>query len=245
MSEGEDLKGVWGVYDMKRTAVFAVLVVLIGDTHQSQGQIEGDTHRALHGDTHRAVRGDTHQRNRRDSLGPGEQARLSLHELDERVSKALRRESKARSHDERARAVSDLVEIFTLMQQDDRRALSPTLARLVGKVRSRLRRTQTELQREERRRARKASASSPGLESVAERSEPDGRFGGRAQLAAGNAQALIDLIERTISPNTWDVNGGPGTVMYYAPRHALVIRAPAEVHGRVGAGLQNLRRAGQ
>ncbi len=32
-----------------------------------------------------------------------------------------------------------------------------------------------------------------------------------------NAQALVDLIQRTISPSSWDVNGGNGSVRYFAP----------------------------
>jgi hypothetical protein len=52
---------------------------------------------------------------------------------------------------------------------------------------------------------------------------------------------LVELIQRTISPDTWDVNGGNGTVFYYAPLRVLVVRAPAAVHGQVGGVLGQAR----
>lgn len=68
-----------------------------------------------------------------------------------------------------------------------------------------------------------------------------GRGGG---VVPDNGPALVDLIERTISPDHWDVNGGPGAIVYYQPLHVLVIRASGEVHGRVGGLLGGLRAAG-
>jgi hypothetical protein len=53
--------------------------------------------------------------------------------------------------------------------------------------------------------------------------------------------ALVDLIERTISPESWDVNGGPGTIMYYPPLRVLVVRASGEVQGQVGGVLGQLQ----
>lgn len=70
-----------------------------------------------------------------------------------------------------------------------------------------------------------------------------------AALAGGagrdDGRALVELIERTISPNSWAVNGGPGTIIYYAPLHALVVRATSEMHGRVGGLFKGLRKAGR
>src|SRR5205823_9827969 len=55
-------------------------------------------------------------------------------------------------------------------------------------------------------------------------------FGGGA-FPNDNGLALVELIERTINPAFWDVNGGPGTIVYYAPLQCLVVRATSEVHG--------------
>lgn len=69
------------------------------------------------------------------------------------------------------------------------------------------------------------------------------RGGGLTTVAAG--EALIELIERTIQPDHWEANGGPGVIVYYAPLMALVVRASSEVHGQVGGIMGGLRAAGQ
>jgi hypothetical protein len=53
---------------------------------------------------------------------------------------------------------------------------------------------------------------------------------------------LVNLIQSVVSPRTWDVNGGPGTIVYYGNLRVLVIRAPAHVHGEVGGTLQQMRK---
>jgi hypothetical protein len=60
-----------------------------------------------------------------------------------------------------------------------------------------------------------------------------------------HGQALVDLIERTISPDIWDTNGGPASIVYFAPLKVLVVRATSEVHESVGGVLGGLRQAGQ
>ena len=57
-------------------------------------------------------------------------------------------------------------------------------------------------------------------------------------------QHLVDLIQKTIAPSTWDVNGGLGTVYYWRPGRALVVRQTGEVHDKMGGVLGQLRRAG-
>jgi hypothetical protein len=77
------------------------------------------------------------------------------------------------------------------------------------------------------------------------------RFGGQGQLAGGMGQGgqqpadygqdLVELIEHTIAPGTWDVNGGNGTIMYYSPMRAIVVRQTDEVHEDLGGVLRGLR----
>lgn len=84
------------------------------------------------------------------------------------------------------------------------------------------------------------SSSAGGGNSIVLRA--GGHYGGGA--VASNASDLIELIQRTIKPEHWDVNGGPGTIFFYQPLNALVIRASTEVHSTVGRSLDELRRAG-
>ena len=91
-------------------------------------------------------------------------------------------------------------------------------------------------------------ADSPGATSpdLAAAAAPSGQaFGPGAFQMPDHSQALIDLIQTVIRPETWDVNGGPGTIYYWYPGRALVIRQTAEVHEQIGGALDQLRRAGR
>jgi hypothetical protein len=52
------------------------------------------------------------------------------------------------------------------------------------------------------------------------------------------AAQLIDLIQNTIDPSVWQVNGGPGTIIYNDLTRSLVIKAPAEVQPVLSNGLR-------
>lgn len=66
-----------------------------------------------------------------------------------------------------------------------------------------------------------------------------GGAGGGA--VADSAQDLIELIQTTIDPDSWDINGGPGTIRFYRPLNVLVIRASDEVHRSVGGVVNGVR----
>jgi hypothetical protein len=67
--------------------------------------------------------------------------------------------------------------------------------------------------------------------------------GGNAQqLAPDFGPDLVDLIHAVVSPRTWDVNGGPGSVVYYRNLRALVVRAPSEIHEQIGDVLGQMRK---
>ena len=56
-----------------------------------------------------------------------------------------------------------------------------------------------------------------------------------------NARELINLIQAAVAPDSWDVNGGKGTIFFYSPLNVLVIRATGDVHREVGDTLDLLR----
>lgn len=60
--------------------------------------------------------------------------------------------------------------------------------------------------------------------------------------ARDHAQELIDLIQQTIAPKSWDVNGGPGAIRFWRPGLALVITQTDEIHGQVSGLAEQLRR---
>lgn len=57
-----------------------------------------------------------------------------------------------------------------------------------------------------------------------------------AGSVCANALALIELIQNTIEPESWAANGGLGTIEFYRPLNALVIRNTLHVHRLIGGG---------
>jgi hypothetical protein len=65
---------------------------------------------------------------------------------------------------------------------------------------------------------------------------------GNRDVTSANAEQLIDLIERTIAPTTWERAGGLGTIRYYRPLRVLVIRQTGDVHEQLGGLIGNLKK---
>ena len=63
---------------------------------------------------------------------------------------------------------------------------------------------------------------------------------GGAAEAAG-ASELIELIQETIAPDTWDIRGGRGTIRYFSLLRVLVVRQTGEAHHQLGSTLEVLR----
>lgn len=53
-----------------------------------------------------------------------------------------------------------------------------------------------------------------------------------AEIARANE--LIALIQATVAPESWDVNGGEGSIRYFPLLKVLVVRNSGEVHHRIG-----------
>jgi hypothetical protein len=68
------------------------------------------------------------------------------------------------------------------------------------------------------------------------------RQAGIAAQPADNGQDLVELIQWTIAPSSWDVNGGPGAIVYYSPLRALVVRNRSEIHEQLGDVIGQMRR---
>ncbi|HEX4150193.1 MAG TPA: hypothetical protein VHY20_14450 [Pirellulales bacterium] len=65
--------------------------------------------------------------------------------------------------------------------------------------------------------------------------------GAATQPPIDHGQELLELIQATIVPTTWDVQGGNGVVRYWAPGHALIIRQTGDVHEQLGRLLMDMR----
>lgn len=119
----------------------------------------------------------------------------------------------------RGEVVRRLVDLHDRLVADPRFTTSREVRGLRGRVAARL----THL----RRRLEQDLAATP-------RAAPAG--GGQA-----DARQLIDLIEATVRPESWDVAGGAGSIRYFDNGHGLVVSASEEVHQELGDLLQKLR----
>jgi hypothetical protein len=72
-----------------------------------------------------------------------------------------------------------------------------------------------------------------------------GAFGNNDALEKGaeaNGADLVDLIQKTVDPPSWDVNGGPGSIMYFNNLRVLVVRQTGDGQDDVGGLLGGLRK---
>ena len=68
---------------------------------------------------------------------------------------------------------------------------------------------------------------------------PTGAGGGSS---FADFDSLIDLIQTTVSPDTWDALGGPSTMREYSQNLSLVISTTSDVHDQIADLLESLRR---
>ncbi len=153
----------------------------------------------------------------------------SYREIRDDIRATLRAEATANSSDRRCEAIVRLTEIYRELASDPRQRDSETLQKHKIRLRSRLLSVQREIDR-----------SSSSRQRVGGRGQSANPRGGGAVMP-DHGPLLVALIERTISPDFWDVHGGPGTVFYYRPLRVLVVRATDDVHGQVGGVLTGLR----
>ena len=197
-----------------------------------------------------------------DSLG--DEKLPGFHQINERVSKGIRSYSLAKTDDEIAETVFDLTELHREVATDPRFAQSSVLQGYRRRISAKLGQAARDITRElKKREANSSLAKSKNpleseyvgkvvshqftlvgstlggpsrlLDEVTQR----GGFGGRGVPDFGNQ--LVQLIQNTISPKTWDVNGGPGTIIYYRPLFLMVVRAPMEAQEDIGGALGKLR----
>lgn len=148
------------------------------------------------------------------------------------VEDAVRDTATARGFAAQAAAVHRLLDIHRRLDADPRLASSVAVRGLRWRVAGQLAEARSRLQPVA---ALEQPEGSPPTESQAPALV--GAHGGNA----AEARSLIDLIQATVSPETWDVNGGRGSIVYFANGHALVVLAPADVHDDLGGLLRQLR----
>lgn len=163
-------------------------------------------------------------------FGRAEVPQPELAELRREVLTALAEESTAKRFDQRRQAVAELLALHERLDADGRFQASPALQALRRRVAGRLVRV-----------GRTLADESSHRESAAARSgavvHADPTAGGQQ----AEAQKLIDLIQATVRPETWEANGGRGRIVSFANGHGLVVLAPEDVHDDLGGLIRQLR----
>jgi hypothetical protein len=168
-----------------------------------------------------------------------------FYEIEKNVGQALLLESVATIPALREAAVLKLTELYREIMTDRRLLTSPTLNRYRIKVRARLLTILKSMEYAARHKTtNKYSDQTLSLLNILQQhlSQSSKAMGGANRMLQGNAApgvpdnspALINLIKTTISPDFWDINGGPGVIVYYPPLRLLVIRATSDVHYQIG-----------
>jgi hypothetical protein len=184
----------------------------------------------------------------------------SLSAIQVDVRAALRAEATSRRLDPNTADVVRLIELYREMAAHPKRESSLMLKQLGLRLRSRLENVSDHMERKSSRAKRDGMKKSPAALRAPETSVLAQQLaapGGAGPAAGGQPAApqagvpggidygpdLVDVIQRTISPATWDINGGNGSVVYFAPLRVLVVSAPGTVHDQVGDVLGQLRAA--
>lgn len=188
------------------------------------------------------------------------------HQINEKISAALRKVSLAENDIDVAESVFDLAELHREVVADPRFRQSRVLQGYRRRIAAKLKQAERDIIRELKKRGDVPSLAPAKQEELLE-SEAVGRMvsdqltlvgstlGGPSRLLDEVAQRggfggrpipdfgwdLVRLIQSTIAPDAWDVNGGGATIIYYRPLFLLVVRAPLELQDDVGGVLGKLR----
>ncbi len=183
-----------------------------------------------------------------------EVASKGYHEYSREMKTSLRAEAIAKTQLERGNAILALTNLYAQLRTDERFESSEVLQSMKNKIWARLTHIRDDLERTlarqreaEKLAAKKKEKSRSRTKSSRSTAQPAGGArvvrGGRA-IIPDFGQALVDLIERTIAPGKWDTTGGPFSIVYFAPRRALVVRATGELHHNLNGVLKAVRAAG-
>jgi hypothetical protein len=66
-------------------------------------------------------------------------------------------------------------------------------------------------------------------------------FGVEMPVASGPGAELIEILQHTVRPDSWDIQGGPGAISDY--RGLIVVSNTIEVHRKIDRVLEMLREA--
>jgi len=181
----------------------------------------------------------------------------SIANLSQQVKSLLCKHAQADSVSDQVALTLDIVSLVKQLSSDPRFPRSRQMNQLRTALFTRLRSIRKDVEADIRRQKRKPTinASKRGPENIEINptilAQLNQVANGNANLPGGNlanagqlpdyAPMLIEVIQQTISPPSWDVNGGASSIQYWRPGMALVVRAPDGLHREMSPLLRQLR----
>jgi len=164
---------------------------------------------------------------------------LNPNEIRELYRRALQRASK-RANAKPEDVVMDLVKVYGHLGRATGIAHSE-VTRMRSVVKARLEKLRGRLFRDNLRRKKEMAR-----ERRRSRGRQDGAVSNRPLSLAGAseiqcANELIELIQTMIEPESWEVNGGIGSIRYFPLLKVLVIRQTRKVHEQIGGAFGAFR----
>lgn len=161
-----------------------------------------------------------------------EKGPLKPHEITKAMHQALIDEATSKTYGERRDAINRICSYYAqMMRHEDFPEI--TREQWQNRLNSRLRRVKKDLEKKIERLPKESLSSDTSTKAK-------GAQGGGAMDRKG-AQELIELITTTIDPETWDINGGKGSIFYFSNLQVLVIRQTQEVHEKIGGVTKQLK----
>ena len=183
------------------------------------------------------------------------------------VRELLQKEALLKESDNKDHALTALCDLYVVLRKDERYSNSDMLQQDAAKIRRRLissaKQKTAKLKRSDVPRPQGLSgkvdaAIKKAIDDAANDSDADSKSESSTSLVsqktkpirngkagAGGADGgweLVELMQRVVAPDFWDVNGGPGVIRYFAMRRVLVVRATTDVHEQVRDLLKSLPR---
>lgn len=194
------------------------------------------------------------------TLAANQPAKPDITKMGVKLRKLLKSEATSRETKTHPDAVVELCDFCAAMRSDSRYATSSVLRGFAAQGRRRLievrrflllqlKKNKIEkpanfnenLAQLERLLAQQASQSEsqPSSTTVQTRTPEPPNVAARGP-GPDNGWMLVELINRTIRPDFWAPQGGPGVVQYYSLQRALVVRATTQAHEDIAALLRAL-----
>ncbi len=167
------------------------------------------------------------------SVGNADEAALGPTAMRQLTIELLRNEANAKTTDAKADAIATLCDLYAAIRVHPLYEQSDILHGEAIRVRRRLLTASREWSdRLERAKVTKPTDISSRVDAALVTSEVEPAAGGGAAPGGvgGEGWELVELIQRTVRPDFWEVAGGPGSIRYFAIKRVLVVRATTEVH---------------